>query len=63
MSYTIYDEIAEMDMDKVIMAVMDIGHLKDLMAYVQLLIKEKEAEEREFNKKLKKVFKKEKKNA
>ena len=55
MSYTIYDEIAEMDMD--------IGHLKDLMAYVQLLISEKEAEEREFNKKLKKVFKKEKKNA
>jgi len=53
MSYTIYDEIAEMDMD--------IGHLKDLMAYVQLLISEKEAEEIDFKIKLKKVFKKEKK--
>ena len=53
MSYTIYDEIAEMDMD--------IGHLKDLMAYVQLLISEKEAEEMDFKIKLKKVFKKEKK--
>ena len=52
-SISIYDEIAEMDMD--------IGHLKDLMAYVQLLISEKEAEEIDFKIKLKKVFKKEKK--